>query len=114
MPSIKVLNIKADMPTVDVARRRLIEELKAARRGGFTAVKLIHGYGSTGTGGALRGALRSSLARRRKEGLIRSFVFGERWDVFDPAARELLEACPELGRDQDLARGNEGVTLILL
>ena len=112
--SIKVVNIKADMPLVDEARRRLIEELKSARAEGYSVVKLIHGYGSTGVGGALRTALRASLARRRKEGAIRLYVYGEKWDVFEPATRDLLEACPELKNDRDIGQSNQGVTIILL
>jgi Arc/MetJ family transcription regulator len=111
---LKIVNIKTDMPLVDDARRRLLDEIKRAKAEGCSAIKLIHGYGSTGVGGALRTALRESLARRRKEGKIRGYIYGEKWDVFEPAARDLLEACPELRRDQDISRSNEGVTFILL
>lgn len=114
MAGVRTVNIKFDMPTVDEARKRLIQEIQSARARRCVALKLIHGYGSTGQGGALKVALRKSLARRRKEGVIRSFVPGERWDPFEPQAREILDACPELARDTDLARGNEGVTIILL
>ena len=114
MPSLLTLNIKQDMPTVDEARRRLILELDRAKKQGYKAIKLIHGYGSTGKGGALKDALRKSLSLRRKEGVIRSFVAGERWDSVEDGARVILDACPELGRDSDLGQGNEGVTIVLL
>jgi hypothetical protein len=96
------------MPTVDEARRRLIIELQRARAKGSKAMKLIHGYGSTGVGGALREGLRASLSRRRKEGVIQSWVAGEKWDPFEPVARAILDVCPELGRDADIGRGNPG------
>ena len=114
MPGLKTINIKHDMPTVEEARKRLLAELASAKAKGFTALKLIHGYGSTGQGGALKDALRRSLTLRRKEGVIRSWVAGERWDPFETAAREMMDACPELSRDSDLGRGNEGVTVVLL
>ena len=114
MPGLKAINIKSDLPTVEEARQRLLQHLAVARKEGCVVVKLIHGYGSTGVGGALRPALRKSLARRRKEGVIQSFVPGERWDPLEPASRALLDACPALRHDPDLARGNEGITLILL
>ncbi|MEP7325874.1 MAG: Smr/MutS family protein [Gemmatimonadota bacterium] len=114
MPTVLVLNIKASMPTVDEARRRLIQEIQSAKAKGYKAIKLIHGYGSTGQGGALRVALRKSLNLRFKEGVIRSFVAGERWDPFEPVTRGILDSCPELRRDQDLGQGNEGVTIVLL
>ena len=114
MPGFKTINIKQDWPTVEEARKRLLAELASARAKGFTAIKLIHGYGSTGQGGALRDALRRSLTLRRKEGKLRSWVAGERWDPFEEVAREMMDVCPELARDQDLGRGNEGVTVVLL
>ena len=114
MPTLLILNIKQDMPTVDAARRRLIREIHGAKAKGYKAMKLIHGYGSTGKGGVLKDALRKSLSLRRKEGIIKSFVAGERWDSFEEVARTILDACPELSRDSDLGQGNEGVTIILL
>jgi hypothetical protein len=112
--AVYIAHIKAGMPTVDQARKRLAAELDKARASGAVAMKVIHGYGSTGIGGALREAVRRSLQKRKKEGRIRAFVAGEKWDIFDPTAREVLEACPDLARDNDLNRYNEGVTLVLL
>ena len=114
MSTVITLNIKSDMPTVDEARRRLIIELQRAKAKGAKAMKLIHGYGSTGVGGKLRDGLRSSLSRRRKEGLIQSWVAGEKWDPFDPVSQAMLDACPELARDRDIGQGNPGVTIVLL
>ena len=114
MGGFKTIVIKDGMPTVEEARRRLLTELVSARAKGLAAIKLIHGYGSTGQGGALRDALRRSLTLRRKEGKIRSWVAGERWDPFEQVAREVIDEVPELARDQDLGRGNEGVTIVLL
>lgn len=102
------------MPTVAEARRRLASELVLARRMGMTALKIIHGYGSGGEGGALRIALRQTLAERQRERRIKGFITGETWGLFDPASRSLLEACPELSGDPDLDRHNPGMTLILL
>jgi len=49
-----VLNLKAGMPTVDQAKRRLLESLYAPRGASGPVVKVIHGYGSSGKGGAIR------------------------------------------------------------
>ncbi len=111
---IRVLNIKDDMPNVEDARRRLLDEIRSARAGGVSILKVIHGYGSSGKGGALRQALRKSLSRRRKEGLVRLVIYGEAWSVFDDSARDLLDRYPALGRDQDLNNSNEGITLVVL
>ncbi|MGB7438725.1 MAG: Smr/MutS family protein [Candidatus Acidiferrum sp.] len=113
MGSYKTLNIEAGLPTVDEARRLLLGELRQAKQSGVIAMKIIHGYGSTGKGGALRSGLRSSLLRRRKEGLVTRVIFGEKWSVFEEDARYALERCPELRHDRDLNRSNEGITLVL-
>ena len=51
MAGYKTVNLEQGMPTADRAIRRLTYELAAARQMRYAAVKLIHGYGSSGTGG---------------------------------------------------------------
>ena len=80
-PEIKVVSIKSGMPTVDEARSRLADAIASAKSEGCRVMKLVHGYGSSGKGGALRSALRSSLRKRRKEGKIRSFIAGEEFVI---------------------------------
>ena len=110
----EVVDIKSDRPTVEEARRRLNAAITDAKQQGIQVLKVIHGYGSSGVGGALRDAIRSSLRRRRKDGLVREIVYGEKWDIFDERTQKLLEQFPGLKRDQDLGRSNEGVTLVVL
>ena len=102
------------MPTVAQARQRLLDELHQAPRRGDRVLKLIHGYGSGGTGGALKDAIRASLRRRLKEGVIRAFMAAEKRDALDEACRAFLDECPELARDPDFHNYNEGVTFVLL
>jgi uncharacterized protein YaaW (UPF0174 family)/DNA-nicking Smr family endonuclease len=109
----QVVNLEAGYPTVEEARKRLSEEIKSANKAGVTVLKLIHGYGSTGNGGAIRNGIRHSL-RRRTDGSLRVVVHGENWSIFGEDSRQLLEACPELKVDRDLDRSNPGVTFVLL
>ena len=111
---IRVVLIKAGLPTAEEARARLSAEIERARASGVQVLKVIHGYGSSGVGGRLRDAIRRSLQKRKKEGKIRCFVSGEKWTIFEDAARELLELCPELQKDPDLNGYNEGVTFVLI
>ncbi len=111
---IRVLNIKESMPTVEEARRLLLDALRSARADGVEVLKIIHGYGSSGVGGALRTGLRQSLSRRRKEGLVREVIHGESWDIFEARTQELLQRHPALRRDRDLNNSNEGITLVIL
>jgi len=111
---MRVLNIKASMPTVEEARRILLDALRSARADGVGILKIIHGYGSSGVGGALRTGLRRSLSLRRKEGAVREVIYGESWDIFAERAQEILERHPALRRDRDLNNSNEGITLVIL
>ena len=110
--SVVTVNLEADYPTVEEARQLLKAELEKCRNRKVTAVKIIHGYGSSGVGGALRQGIRKSLINRRKDGSIRAVVFGENWSIFDSASQALRAKYPALKDDEDLDRGNAGVTFV--
>lgn len=114
MSPIRIFNVEATLPTVDQARRLVIAEIKSAKRDGIRVLKVIHGYGSTGKGGALCFALRKSFNLRQKEGAIQRFIAGGDFSIFDEVTMSLLEAVPELRGDPDLNATNEGVTLLWL
>ena len=113
-PVCRVVDLKSDRPTVETARGRLKTAIADAKKDGVAVLKVIHGYGSSGTGGALRDAVRGSLRHRRKEGVVREIIHGEKWEIFDERTQKLLEAFPDLARDSDLNRSNEGVTIVVL
>jgi hypothetical protein len=112
--ALRLINLESGKPTAEEALKRLSEAIDAARRDGVKALKIIHGYGSSGTGGVLCDRVQKSLVNRRNQGKIRACVFGEKWNSFEQVARDLLEACPELSRDRDYNRNNPGVSLVLL
>jgi len=112
--SVVTINVELGLPTVEEARRVLKAELEKWRSRRVTAVKVIHGYGSSGVGGALRQGIRKSLISRRKEGSVKAVVFGEKWSIFDSVARSMLERCPELSKDKDLCNYNPGISIVLL
>src|ERR1035437_10244842 len=114
MTVIRTFNVEAGLPTLDEARRLVIEEIKLAKRAGARALKVIHGYGSSGRGGALYVGLRKSFGLRRKEGVIKNFVAGEDFSIFNETVLDLLEAVPELRGDSDLGAINEAVTIVWL
>jgi hypothetical protein len=112
--SLRIVNLKHDLPTAEEAIRRLNEAIEAARLDGVKVLKIIHGYGSTGVGGVLRQRVQKSLVNRRNQKKIRACVFGENWNSFDPAARQLVQAMPALRKDADFNRRNEGISIVLL
>ena len=48
MSAIQTYIVEAGLPTLDEARRLVIEEIKRAKREGVKVLKVIHGYGSSG------------------------------------------------------------------
>src|SRR6266478_1275676 len=112
MSIIRTFNVEAGLPTLDDARRLVIGEIKRAKRDGAKVLKVIHGYGSSGKGGALCVGLRKSFGLRKKEGIIKDFIAGEEFSIFNDTVLALLEAVPELRGDPDLGATNEGVTIL--
>ena len=114
MCTMRTYNVEAGFPVLDEARRLVIGEIKRAKREGVKVLKVIHGYGSSGKGGALCVGLQKSFRLRKKEGVIKDFVVGEDFSIFNPTVLALLEAAPELRGDPDLNATNEGVTVLWL
>ena len=112
--TIRTYNVEAGLPTLGEARRLVIEEIKRAKREGVKVLKVIHGYGSSGKGGALCVGLRKSFGLRKKEGVIKGFITGEDFSIFNQTVLTLLETMPELRGDPDLSATNEGVTVLWL
>ena len=111
---MKVINLEDGMPTVERARLLMQHELQSARKEGYKAVKLIHGYGSSGAGGALRTELQKDLRKAAHEGAVRAFIPGEDWRLADQNTWDLLKRFPEWKKDADLGRGNQGISVVVL
>ena len=111
---MKVVNLEEGMPRVNEALLRLERELTLARQQGYAAVKIIHGYGSSGVGGALRTEVQKWLRQRAGNSQIRAFIPGEDWRISDERTWELLKAQPELKKDTDLGRTNLGISIAAL
>ena len=114
MNAIRTFNVEVGLPTLDEARRLVINEIKRAKGAGARVLKVIHGYGSSGKGGALCVGLRKSFGLRKKEGVIKDFIAGEDFTIFNDTVLALLEAVPELRGDPDPGATNEGFTILWL
>ena len=113
-PFIRTLNLEDGMPLVEEALDRLrmgLQEMRVSRAG---AVKLIHGYGSTGRGGKICPAVRTELASMKRRKLIRDYIPGEDFGPVDDASRKLAERNREVTRDPDYGRINHGITIVVL
>ncbi|MBQ7977056.1 MAG: Smr/MutS family protein [Clostridia bacterium] len=109
----KILNLKENQPTVELALAILEIEVEMARREGYYAMKVIHGYGSHGVGGAIKKALNFWLMSAKKRGFIRDYVKGEHW-LASQTAEKIKKQCPEVIGDPELYFSNSGITIIQL
>ena len=111
---VRVINLEQGFPSRDQAYQKLEAALTRARKDGIAVLKVIHGYGSTGAGGVLRFAIRGFLRQRKEKGETAAFVNGESWSSFEERSKLLFAKAPELVLDNDVGRGNKGITLVLL
>ena len=107
------VNLELGRPSADEALRRLEHELAAKRHQRAKAMKIIHGYGSSGKGGRIRTASRKYLRAAQEQGRIYAVLPGERLTIFDEEARRLMARCPALRDDCDRERYNCGVTFVI-
>lgn len=112
--TMKELNLEQGMPSADMALRWLESELEAARKMRRPALKLIHGYGSSGRGGKIRTACRRYLREQEQAGRVKLVIAGEDFSIFSETTRRGFALCGQLRQDGDLDRENRGVTFVLL
>ena len=92
MLEMREVNLELGMPTVQTALSQLTMELRRTRSMGCTALKIIHGYGSSGKGGKIRVQARSRLAKMKGAGEIRDVIPGEEFSIFNSATWRLSPA----------------------
>ncbi len=106
------LNIKQDMPTVAEAMRHLQSSIERLKREKYGVVLIVHGYGSTGKGGAINTKARQWLKAQERSGKIKKVIFGEDFSLFNFDALGLKNRCRELEVLLDVC--NHGVTVVEL
>lgn len=112
--NVRIVNLEIGKHTVEQGLRRMNGELSTSRRMGCSAVKLIHGYGSSGQGGKLRISARQALEGMKKKGQIKDYLPGETFTIFETATLSAFSVAPALRKDPDLERYNNGITIVIL
>lgn len=109
-----LINLESGHPKVESAMIKLRLELVTLRRIGIHTVKIIHGYGSTGIGGAIRQATRQYLAEQMNAGKIKAYCPGESFGPFENSGRKIVALSPAFRQDPDWGRQNDGITVVVL
>jgi len=110
----RVVNLEKGMPLVQQALDRLEMAIKAGGIQGIKVLTLIHGYGSSGAGGAIKAAVQHQLQFFHLQGRIREIIPGEEFEGRSRRGRQLLRRFPFLAVHRDLGRANPGITLVIL
>lgn len=111
MSKIKRINLEMGHPTVEAAMTRMKNDLSTAKMSGCKGAIVIHGYGSSGSGGAIKSAVSKQLTEPAYAGIVKDWIPGERW--LDKKA-VFLRQCPALGEHSRSIIGNQGITVVLL
>jgi hypothetical protein len=109
-PVIRVIDLAhPPLRPADVEEILLQEWMAARGTRAVRVIKVIHGYGSKGTGGATRQTVRNWASRMGSK--LRGVIPGENYSMFDPGSRSMRKETG-LGVDPDLDAGNQGVTYL--
>ena len=111
---IATANLKEGLPTVEVALKRLDREISKARSAGVRVLRVIHGYGSKGSGGAIKQAVQKRVTELAGRRALRAFVAGEDYSKASGKGRDLLARFPSLASTLRTDRGNPGITFLEL
>jgi len=111
---IKTINLESGKPTSEEAMAKLERELNFALSGGIKVVRIIHGYGSSGYGGAIRDACRKYLRQKLSEGKLSSILPGEDYSISNPKYKELSDRYPILKKNEKTDCKNPGITFVEL
>jgi hypothetical protein len=112
--SITRIDLKYDQPTRSTALERLKNAIYTAEMEGANVLKIVHGYGSHGTGGAIRDAVRGRLRRLVNKNQIACFIPGEEFSIPNLKTADAVGKWPELKEDRDYGNSNPGITVIIL
>ncbi len=104
------LNLEYGSPSTATAIQKMKSALPTYKGQGYKAVIIIHGYGSTGTGGGIKTAVRRCLSENSMSGIVRMSVGGEDWTS---NKRATLAICKSLEIFERRIAGNSGVTVVI-
>ena len=104
------INIKQGMPMVADAMRYLQAAITKLKKDKYECVLIIHGYGSTGKGGAICEKARQWLKAQERNGKMKAVIFGEDFTLFNFKALDFKNKCRELEKLMSVC--NNGFTVV--
>lgn len=111
---LKEYNVKSNFPTVVEAIGLVEIEIELCKKEGIKLLKVVHGYGSGGRGGAICVAIKNQVKIWKRQNIIKDYLFGVEWNGLNPKACKILKENPDIPLDRDFNHCNMGMTILVL
>jgi hypothetical protein len=111
---VKRLDLGHEGQTVHEARERLSDAINIASYRGEDVLVVVHGYGSSGTGGRILSMVRAEASQATKTGSLSGWIAGEDLGGRSSKARNMVRRLPALARIDAWQRENPGITVLII
>ena len=108
------IDIKSEKQTVSEAIAQFLIEVDSYKKGGYKVMKVIHGYGSHGVGGAIRDAFLKKCQDLKNRGVIEDFTCCNNWTNKNVVKKMAINYCADLLADSELVFLNPGCSIVIL
>jgi DNA-nicking Smr family endonuclease len=110
-----VINLEAGGPTAEEALERLTQQVRAASEAGIRALIVIHGYGSSGSGGKIKWVVRDALENNYVSDRVDEYHFGEDLALGSSGYQVAIKRRASLKQHLSQFKiGNAGMTVLLM
>jgi hypothetical protein len=108
------IDIKSDRQTVAEAIAQFLIEVEAYKQGGYKVMKVIHGYGSHGVGGAIKVEFLKKCEELKRRKIIEDYTCCDKWVDKNVVKKIATNYCPDLIADGELRLLNPGCSIVIL
>jgi hypothetical protein len=110
-----VINLEAGGPTAEEALERLTTQVRAASEAGIRALIVIHGYGSSGSGGKIKWVVRDALENNYFSDRVDEYYFGEDLALGSSGYQAVIKRRASFKQHLSQFKiGNAGMTILLM
>lgn len=108
------IDIKSERQTVAEAIAQFLIEINAYKKGGFKVMKVIHGYGSHGVGGAIKNEFLKKCKELKNRQVIEDYTCCDKWTDKNIVKKIATNYCSDLLADGELRHLNPGCSIVIL
>lgn len=108
------IDIKSDQQSVAEALAQFENAVETYKIGGYKVLKVIHGYGSHGIGGAIRVEFLKKCKDLKNRKIIYDYTCCDKWIDKNPVKKIAINYCADLLADAELRYLNSGCSIVIL